>query len=67
MGFPYYADEAPNNYGTIPLRGPNGLGTSFVIPGQDNSSNSTGYPNSRAMFVSNGYTGCHPGYYYNTQ
>ncbi|WP_281321893.1 gliding motility-associated C-terminal domain-containing protein [Flavobacterium aestivum] len=31
----YYANETGNNYGTIPLRGPNALGTSFIVPGQN--------------------------------
>ncbi|WP_099718389.1 IgGFc-binding protein [Flavobacterium sp. 2] len=47
----YYASEDVNNYGTMPLRGPNALGTSFIIPGQDAYINSTIYPDSRAMFV----------------
>ncbi|MBB6240512.1 putative repeat protein (TIGR01451 family), partial [Pedobacter sp. AK013] len=47
----YYANERGDNYGTMPLRGPNGLGTSFIIPGQDTFANGTAYPNARALFV----------------
>lgn len=31
----YYANENVNNYGSLPLRGPNALGTEFIVPGQD--------------------------------
>lgn len=44
----YYANENVNNYGTMPLRGPNAFGTSFIIPGQNLYPN--GF-NSRSQFV----------------
>ncbi|MFB3388013.1 immunoglobulin domain-containing protein, partial [Flavobacterium sp. LAR06] len=47
----YYANESDSNYGTMPLRGPNALGTSFIIPGQDTFSNSQSWGLARSMFV----------------
>lgn len=44
----YYADEQGSNYGTIPLRGPNALGTSFIVPGQNLYANGFG---SRTQFI----------------
>lgn len=44
----YYANENGNNYGTMPLRGPNSLGTSFIVPGQNLYGTGFG---SRANFV----------------
>jgi hypothetical protein len=48
----YYANERGNNYGTLPLRGPNALGTYFIVPGQNlYSQNTAGYPGSTSQFV----------------
>ena len=47
----YYANENASNYGTMPLRGPNALGTSFIIPGQDTFSNSQAWGVASSMFV----------------
>ncbi|MBO9583913.1 MAG: DUF11 domain-containing protein [Flavobacterium sp.] len=49
----YYANETGNNYGTIPLRGPNALGTSFIVPGQNLYAIGNGYggANSEAVIT----------------
>ncbi|SMD18546.1 immunoglobulin domain-containing protein, partial [Pedobacter nyackensis] len=47
----YYANENDANYGTMPLRGPNGLGTSFIIPGQDTFTNTLVWGAASSMFV----------------
>lgn len=48
----YYANERGNNYGTLPLRGPNALGTYFIVPGQNlYSQNTAGYPGSTSQFI----------------
>lgn len=48
----YYADEAGNNYGSIPWKGPNALGTSFIVPGQNIYAQApANYPGSTSEFV----------------
>ncbi|MDR6846810.1 PA14 domain-containing protein, partial [Flavobacterium granuli] len=47
----YYANETTNNYGTMPLRGPNALGTSFIVPGQNIANIGTTYTNATTSFV----------------
>ena len=46
----YYANEKNDNYGTFPLRGPNALGTSFIIPGQ-NIFNIGAFAGAKSLFV----------------
>lgn len=47
----YYANETGNNYGTIPLRGPNALGTGFIVPGQNIYANGATYTPGVSSFV----------------
>jgi gliding motility-associated-like protein/uncharacterized repeat protein (TIGR01451 family) len=50
----YYANENAGSFATFPLRGPNAMGTSFIVPGQDrypNYNGSDGYAGSKALFV----------------
>ncbi|WP_118950777.1 PA14 domain-containing protein [Taibaiella helva] len=47
----YYANETGNNYGTLPLRGPNALGTDFIVPGQNVYANGATYTPGVSSFV----------------